>query len=495
MINPIYFKNDGRIYSCGAVAPSSNKSLTTPLIEHLCSTKNKSRQFAEAAWKRRIRRGQISVEEDRYRYRPRIGASASATPSAEPSLITPSPIAIVIVDPDIGLSPGSRVFYHRSPWMEPICTIVHDDDDDNHHDNHDNDDDPHQLRILYRDDHIMAVHKPSGLPTMPSQTYFEYSVLNVLRRKRNRKRDDHDHDMKFNIGNDNSNDNNNGARADDNYNYMAPPQPIHRLGVGTSGVLIIATSLEARAQLTKSIRDKQVKKVYRALVMGADVPESATIDCPIGQVPFPIGGGTIHAACPAPLIPSSSLELTQAQAQALDNIDLKSNTSKDTGTGTCTRNSTSMAKGIKNALSYVSVVKRNVEANTAIVEVEIPTGRPHQIRIHMAFIGHPLVGDPLYLSGGIPDRRPRVFPSRTKEDEDMDTDDDDDGDDDESSDTCIAMGCGTGMEGAEKKDTVMRVPLPRDCGYKLHAYQMTVEHPTKRGERMTFTATPPKDLI
>ena len=42
---------------------------------------------------------------------------------------------------------------------------------------------------------------------------------------------------------------------------------------------------------------------------------------------------------------------------------------------------------------------------------------------------------------------------------------------------------------------VLRVPLPRDCGYSLHAYQITVEHPTKRGERMTFTAQPPKHLM
>ena len=183
-----------------------------------------------------------------------------------------------------------------------------------------------------------------------------------------------------------------------------------------------------------------MKKIYRALVVGADIPDKMTIDCPIGPVPFPITGDTIHAACP---VKKSSKE-----------------------------NETRM-QGMKDALSFLRVVKRDLEADTAIVEVEIPTGRPHQIRIHMAYIGHPLVGDPLFLSGGIPDLRPKLFPVRKKEDEDMDTDDEGDYD---------------------LEDGVLRVPLPRDCGYSLHAYQIILEHPMHRGEKMTFIAMPPKHL-
>jgi len=344
----------------------------------------------------------------------------------------------IITDASYKLNAECRVSYHRPPWEEPKVDVVIMEGDDVSVPTSlgDGDDDPHILKILYQDEHLMAVHKPSGLPTMPSQTYFDYSVLNVLRR------------MPANL-----------------LNFSAPPQPVHRLGVGTSGVLLIATSLHGRKVLSCAIRDKRVKKVYRALVCGADtIPDTLRIDCDIGQVPFPIGGGTIHAACPSGFLQGS--ESSNCSDEERDVL------LPETGRG-----------GAKSALSLVRVVQRNVDANTAVVEVEIPTGRPHQIRIHMAFAGHPLVGDPLYLSGGVPDREPRLFPKRNKEDEDMDTDAEEEEDCD-----------GKGEVGREEGGGVMRVPLPRDCGYSLHAYQITVEHPSIKDKWITFTANPPAHL-
>ena len=407
----VYCKNQGRIYKCGSVAPNSDKSHTKPLIKYLCTTKN--RNFKEAAWARRIFRGQISVD------------------------------GTFVKDPEYPLSPECRISYHRSPWIEPVIDFILPStratgtQTENYSSSTDScfdEDDPHTLRVIYQDEQLMAVHKPSGLPTMPSQTYFEYSVLNVLRKS---------------------------DSSSSNSTFLAPPQPVHRLGVGTSGVLLIATSLEARTRLSADIRDKHVKKIYRALVRGADIPDTMKIDCPIGPVPFPIGGGTIHAACP---------------------IDHSVDENKREGMNTEADSLSKNVKGAKSALSFVRVVRRNVEANTAVVEVEIPTGRPHQIRIHMAYVGHPLVGDPLYLPGGIPDCQTRLFPIRKKEDEDMDTDDEGEEEYIEGIDGNVSGG-------------VMRVPLPRDCGYSLHAYQITVEHPTKIGERMAFTAQPPKHLM
>ena len=402
----VHCKNQGRIYKCGSVAPNSDKYYAITLIKYLCTTKN--RNFKEAAWTRRILRGQISVD------------------------------GTLVKDPEYPLSPECRISYLRSPWKEPLIDFIlpstratgtHTENCSSSTDSCFDEDDPHTLRVIYQDEQLMAVHKPSGLPTMPSQTYFEYSVLNVLRKS-----------------------------SSSNSTYLAPPQPVHRLGVGTSGVLLIATSLEARTRLSADIRDKHVKKIYRALVRGADMPDTMKIDCPIGPVPFPIGGGTIHAACPI----DRSVEGMNTEA---DNTLPKN------------------IKGAKSALSFVRVVRRNVEAKTAVVEVEIPTGRPHQIRIHMAYVGHPLVGDPLYLPGGIPDCQTRLFPIRKKEDEDMDTDD-------EVEEEEYIQGTDGNVSGG-----VLRVPLPRDCGYSLHAYQITVEHPTKIGERMTFTAQPPKHLM
>lgn len=382
--------NHGRIYKCGMVPPNSDKSQTIPLLEYLCTNPKISRRdFKENAWKRRIIRGQVSVD------------------------------TIIIHDPDFPLFPNSRINYHRRPWMEPKIHVLmpsveytNGDKTEDHPSHNDN-----VLKVIYQDEHIMAVHKPSGLPTMPSQTYYEYTVLNALR----------------------------SLETDDTSQFLAPPQPVHRLGVGTSGVLLIATSIEARNHLSAAIREKRVKKVYRALVENPanTLPDEIRIDCPIGPVPFPIGGDTIHAACPP------------------------------NGGGVGGINS-----AIKDALSLVRVVRRNLESNTAVVEVEIPTGRPHQIRIHMAYAGHPLVGDPLYLKGGIPDKTTKLFPTRRKEEEDMDTDA-------ESEDDEIQ----------EEQGVIRRVTLPRDCGYSLHAYQITVEHPIQKDKKMTLTAIPPTNLL
>jgi 23S rRNA pseudouridine1911/1915/1917 synthase len=335
--------NDGRVYKCGGTVPA-----TTTLLEHLTTLSFQG--FKEPAWKRRILRGDLFVDDEK---------------TCE--LHHPLPR-------------GSRVTYHRVPWMEPELS--------------------EPLEILYSDEHLIALNKPSGLPTMPSQTFFEYTALNILRT----------------------------SMPD----TLAPPQPVHRLGVGTSGVLLVATSLEARKFLSCAIRERKVKKVYRALVHGVSIPDELRIDCPIGPVPFPIGGGTLHGACP----PEEG------------------------------------ASNGKHSLSLVKVVRRDLEADQAVVEVEIPTGRPHQIRIHMAYIGHPLVGDPLYLSGGLPDPALRLFPRSSREDEDRDTDDEDDG------------------EGASE----MRVPLPRDTGYSLHAHRITFEHPAIKGKVMTVTARAPANL-
>lgn len=377
--------NKGRLYGCGTVPPSSNKSLKVSLEEHLSRNKN----FGVAAWKRRIFRGQILVE------------------------------GVVVNDPRFLLSPGNRISYCRAPWREPIVRVVSAGRSSS------NElkaaDDPHILQIIHQDKHLMAVHKPSGLPTMPSQTFYEYSVLQALRRQ----------------------------YATD-LEVQSPPQPVHRLGVGTSGVLLVAISPAARKHLTASIREKKTRKIYRALVQGADIPDTLEIDCPIGAVPFPIGGGTIYAAVP-----------TQT--------DHESNSR-------CAALSATTTKTPMSAFSRLRVVRRNHDNNTAVVEVEIPTGRPHQIRIHLAFVGYPLVGDPLYLPGGIPDRRKRQFPRRRTEDEDPDTDDEDK----------------DGLE--EPQGDVWRVALPRDCGYSLHAYSITVPDPGDPGRSVTFVAPPPKHL-
>ncbi|KAF4389126.1 hypothetical protein F8388_026855 [Cannabis sativa] len=100
----------------------------------------------------------------------------------------------------------------------------------------------------------------------------------------------------------------------------------------------------------------------------------------------------------------------------------------------------------KPALSKVEVLERDTDKNCTLVQVEIQSGRPHQIRIHLAFIGHPLLGDPLYVVGGGPQRS-----------------------DSEYLDENFAL------DGGFLRPTK---PVPGDCGYSLHAHKVTLSHPT-----------------
>ena len=169
--------------------------------------------------------------------------------------------------------------------------------------------------------------------------------------------------------------------------YPDRPAPVHRLGRATSGVVLFARSIAARRGLSEQLGTGRLRKRYLALVTGTDLPDAFEVSTPIGPVPYP-PLGEVHAA---------------------------------TATG-------------RASLSRVRVLERRSQGAAApcsLVEVEIPTGRPHQIRIHLAAAGHPLVGDRLYAPGG----RPRPL-----------------------------------MEG-------QRPPLPGDGGYHLHAASVTFTHP------------------
>ena len=199
------------------------------------------------------------------------------------------------------LRAGQRLTWERPPWDEPeapVCTAV-----------------------LYEDADLLAVAKPRGLPTLPGGgLHLESTLLAVVRRR------------------------------------DAGAVPVHRLGRDTSGVVLFARTQDARMGLQRAMRERRIRKVYRALCAGHPSPDAFAVDAPIGEVPYP-PTGTLHAASP----------------------------------------------GGRPSRSLVRVLERRAgDRPTSLLEVEIETGRPHQIRIHLAFAGHPLVGDPLYGLGGLP---------------------------------------------------------------------------------------------
>ena len=238
---------------------------------------------------------------------------------------------------DIFLKPGKRILWRRPHWDEPDAPLTY--------------------CLLYEDDDLLAVAKPSGLPTLPSGGFLEHTLLALVRKNR------------------------------------PEATPVHRLGRGTSGAVLFARNRRVRSMLGAALRKNEIIKIYRALATGVPTEQKFSITAPIGPVPHP-KLGTVHSVC---------------------------------------------ANG-KNALSLVSVLEDRV--NTSLLEVRIETGRPHQIRIHLAFAGHPLAGDPLYAAGG-----------------------------------------------------AIRDPdaLPGDCGYMLHAERLYFRHPAT-GSAVDIRCSPPPEL-
>ncbi len=126
------------------------------------------------------------------------------------------------------------------------------------------------------------------------------------------------------------------------------PGIVHRLDKDTSGVIIVAKNDKAHINLSEQIKNHEVEKTYIALVRG-NIPENeATINMPIGR------------------------------------------STKD-------RKKMAVTKSGKNAVTHFRVLKRH--NNYTLLEVKIETGRTHQIRVHLAEIGFPIIGDSVYSNG------------------------------------------------------------------------------------------------
>ena len=134
--------------------------------------------------------------------------------------------------------------------------------------------------------------------------------------------------------------------SEDEENFR--PGIVHRLDKDTSGLLIVAKNDVALMKMSKEIQERKVTKKYIALVKGNVPDDEATIDLPIAR------------------------STKDRKKMAVDE------------------------KG-KNAVTYFKVLKRY--DRYTLLEIKIATGRTHQIRVHMSYIGHPVVGDEVYSNG------------------------------------------------------------------------------------------------
>lgn len=171
-----------------------------------------------------------------------------------------------------------------------------------------------ELDIVYEDDALLVINKPAGLVVHPAAGHQEGTLLNALL-------------------------------------YHAPslenvPRAgiVHRLDKDTTGLMVVAKTLEAQTKLVEQLQERSVSRIYEAIVSGV-VTAGGTIDAPINR----------HGV--------------QRQKMAV-------------------------VVGGKNAVTHYRVLER-FRAYTH-VRVQLETGRTHQIRVHMTHINFPLLGDPVY---------------------------------------------------------------------------------------------------
>ncbi|WP_237046414.1 23S rRNA pseudouridine(1911/1915/1917) synthase RluD [Aquipseudomonas alcaligenes] len=170
------------------------------------------------------------------------------------------------------------------------------------------------LNIVYEDEHILVIDKPAGLVVHPAAGHADGTLLNALLH--------HVPDIV------------NVPRAG----------IVHRLDKDTTGLMVVAKTLQAQTKLVDQLQKRSVSRIYECICIGV-ITSGATIDAPIGR--------------------------SSANRQRMAVID-----------------------GGKPAVTHYRVLER-FRSHTH-VRVKLETGRTHQIRVHMTHAGYPLVGDPLY---------------------------------------------------------------------------------------------------
>lgn len=186
------------------------------------------------------------------------------------------------------------------------------------------------LDIVFEDNEVIVINKPAGLVVHPGAGNPDGTLLNALL-----------------------------------YHYPNLQQVpragiVHRLDKDTSGIMVVAKTLEAQFHLVKQLQERTVKRHYTALVTGELT-----------------GGNTVTA-----------------------NIGRSGND----------RLRMSVTPGGKEAITHYRILERF--QGLTLIECRLETGRTHQIRVHMAHIRHPLVGDPLY---GGRNRIPKGLDTHTRE--------------------------------------------------------------------------------
>ena len=222
------------------------------------------------------------------------------------------------------------------------------------------------LEIVFEDDQLLVINKPAGLVVHPGAGNQDHTLMNAL------------------------------LHYDPALEFLPRAGIVHRLDKETSGLMVIAKTLETHTYLIDLMQHHEVKRTYEAVIWGPCI-SGATIDAPMGRHP----------------------KLRVRMAVVNDG---------------------------KPAITHFRLIERFREHTH--VRVMLETGRTHQIRVHMAHIRHPVVGDPVY--GGRFKLPPKATPELIEE-------------------------------------------LRSFKRQALHAAELTLEHPITH-EQMTWKAPLPQDM-
>lgn len=194
---------------------------------------------------------------------------------------------------------------------------------------------PIPLAIVYEDDDLLVVDKPAGMVVHPAPGHSGGTLVNAVL---------YHVPSLLSVG---------GERR---------PGIVHRLDKETSGLIVVAKHDGAHRALQRQFASRSVHKVYLALLEGQITPENGRISAPIGRHP------------------------TDRKRQAVLPMDPQTGVSKG-------REAITVYRTIG---AYSTRLNSGEMGNFTLVEAVIHTGRTHQIRVHFAWMKHPVVGDTLY---------------------------------------------------------------------------------------------------
>ena len=200
--------------------------------------------------------------------------------------------------------------------------------------------------LIYCDDALLVVNKPAGLLAVPGRGVEKQDCLS--------------------------------ARIQQE---LPDALVVHRLDMATSGLMVFARGAEMQRRLSQRFREREVAKRYMAVVTGKVEPENIS-GTPSLTLPQWVRGR----------LPHLPFEDSWERCYGEVNLPIAADWPNRP------RQKIDVEKG-KHSLTRYLLLAHDADANISRVELEPVTGRTHQLRVHMAAIGHPILGDALYGDG------------------------------------------------------------------------------------------------